>query len=545
MTSPLLVSIVDCHHQLMEADLLFMREECHCQLFHYDDYDALLGERSDSKGHAFVVGDASDADDFDSFDVSSDALEEKMPQADIVLLCLLPGEAADCLSLVSVIKQQLAAPSAPFLLFSKDLSDDPRLIYGATKGLDAAVLPISSSHYLKNTFFAVASIAREKLKAKLRADEASKVAFSSMAANSQLGETIRFFERSYAAANFDELCSLYLETISNIGLQGAILISVDGQSFYKTNGIESGEIERGLSSHKSVNRFDQESFGLVVTFGRVRSVIVDMPPLEDEAHGRLRDVLATLIEGMNFCVQSLAAQIASVMAERTKSLMLSTLSHELRTPMNAIVGFCSILSRKEEGDVMQPRDVLGLQEVKENALRLKDIIDDLLSLGDIDEGMIFEERLVLPDLLREVFERTTREAAKKSVAFLVAPDIEPELMKSDGKRVVQIVKNLLSNAVKFTFAGKIFYFQSLKKIKDRNFIEIVIADTGIGIEESNMERIFEPFVQLDMETTRAHEGAGIGLSVAKHMVEQLQGWIELNSTPGKGSEFRVYLPTGR
>ncbi len=537
MNLSLLVAVIDFNHQLNDADLAFIREECHCELLRYDD-DVIL------KGASSV--DESCSDDVDLFDDAADTVGSNELQADIALLYSAPGALNETLTFMSAMRrEQLVIPEATFVIVSKYQDGDTQCIHDAIKDLGEVVLFVHSSPYLKSTFLALTSIVQEKALAKNRADEASKVTFSSMVANSQLGETIRFFERSYGAANFDELCELFLETLRNLGLQGAVLIHVDGQSFYKTDSKDFVSLERDLHLHRTSNRFDQESFGLVVTFGKVRSVIFNMPPLEDETHGRLRDILATLIEGMNFCVQSISSQISSVVAERTKSLMLSTLSHELKTPMNAIVGFCSIIGRKVEGDVIQPRDVLGLHEVKDNVLRLKDIVDDLLALGDIDEGVIVEERLVLPDLLHEVFERTIREAAKKSVDFIVAPELEPALMKSDGKRIIQIVKNLLSNAVKFTLAGNIFYRQSLKTINDRNVVEVVIADTGIGIDGSNKERIFEPFVQLDMETTRAHEGAGIGLSVAKHMVEQLNGWIELSSILGSGSEFRVYIPTGR
>lgn len=542
MTVPLLVAIIDFDNQLTTADLSFLSETCQCQLFHYCDADAVKGKRSAGSNRTGEL-DAPEADVFDLFEPVADTPARCEPQADIVLMCSVSGSLTTILELVSVmLQEQLATSDAPFVIVS---NDDPQHIYHEATKKEAIVLPILSLSYFKSTFVALASLAREKKQAKLRADEASKVAFSSMVANSQLGETIRFFERSYDAANFDELCSLYLETLNSFGLQGAVLISVDGQSFYRSDCRELVSIEKELRSYQTADRFNQEPFGLVVTFGKVRSVIFNMPALEDETHGRLRDILATLVEGMNFCVQSIAAQISSVVAERTKSLMLSTLSHELKTPMNAIVGFCGILGRKVEGDVIQPRDMLGLLEVKDNVLRLKDLVDDLLSLGDIDEGVVVQERLVLPDLLKEVFDRTTREAAKKSIAFNVAEDIEPELLKSDGKRIMQIVKNLLSNAVKFTAAGHIIYRQSRKLVNGVNFIEISVKDTGIGIEDGSKERIFEPFVQLDMETTRAHEGAGIGLSVAKHMVEQLQGWIELSSMPGSGSEFRIYIPVGR
>jgi len=180
--------------------------------------------------------------------------------------------------------------------------------------------------------------------------------------------------------------------------------------------------------------------------------------------------------------------------------------------------------------------------VQTSARHLLDLINDVLDISKIeaDQLEVVSEPFDLPDLIREMANAARPLATEKGLALQV--DIAPEIgvIRSDRRRVGQIVTNLLSNAVKFTEAGGV----QVGCIEDGENVVIAVEDSGIGIGEEDLTKLFVPFQQIDSGLTRKYEGTGLGLSICRRLSERLGGTIEVESEPGRGSLFTVRIPKG-
>ena len=222
-----------------------------------------------------------------------------------------------------------------------------------------------------------------------------------------------------------------------------------------------------------------------------------------------------------------------------KSNFLSTISHELRTPIHSIQGFSSLM--RDSGNVDEETKQKFIGVILTESKRLADLINDLISLAEIEYGAIVLERKQsdLTALIEKALDRYKPEAEEKKLNFqLLIPANLPAVM-IDGNRLLQSIEHLIENAIKFTpFNGEI----KIEVAQMKNSIDIMVTDTGEGIPVKFHERIFDKFYQIDQSTTRAVEGAGIGLSLARHIVELHGGVISVLSKEGEGSTFKISLP---
>jgi signal transduction histidine kinase len=227
-------------------------------------------------------------------------------------------------------------------------------------------------------------------------------------------------------------------------------------------------------------------------------------------------------------------------ALRLKSQFLATISHELRTPMNAIIGFCQLLLRPKFGILShQQRDML--ERILNNGKNLLILINEVLEFSKLQAGKL--------DLQTEIFDlsklvnvtvgemRSLAEAKKLSLKVEIG--LENPTLYNDWLRLQQILIKLLSNAIKFTETGSIEV--RIKELSG-NYIQLEVEDTGIGIAAENIEHIFEPFRQLDQGTNRKFGGTGLGLPIVHALVSMMGGKIVVESKLGKGSLFRIELP---
>jgi len=235
--------------------------------------------------------------------------------------------------------------------------------------------------------------------------------------------------------------------------------------------------------------------------------------------------------------QALALEQASAL----KSQFLANVSHEFRTPLNAILGYTSMLLQGVLGSVSEPQKK-GLSRVDSSARHLLSLISDILDITRIEAGKmpIHTIEFGLPELITEVINEVepivgrTRLTLSKEFASLLP------LVHSDRAKVKQIALNFLTNALKFTTEGGVKVSASHDEGRDR--ILVAVADTGIGIAEADQGRIFEDFSQADNSPSRAYGGAGLGLAICRRLASMLGGHILLESAPGKGSTFTLVLP---
>ena len=236
-----------------------------------------------------------------------------------------------------------------------------------------------------------------------------------------------------------------------------------------------------------------------------------------------------------------AAKERAESADRVKSAFLAAMSHELRTPLNSILGFTTILQGGLAGPLNdEQRKQLGM--VSNSSQRLLELINDVLDLSKIEAGQlkVEEEDFDLGTSIRTVLMAVSPLAERKGLTLTSTVAAEIGTIRSDRRRVEQILLNLLSNAVKFTSEGGI----SIECSAHRDRIVTRVHDTGIGIRPEDLERLFRPFQQLDSGLARNHEGTGLGLSICKRIIEMMGGEISVESEWGRGSTFSFSLPAG-
>lgn len=226
-------------------------------------------------------------------------------------------------------------------------------------------------------------------------------------------------------------------------------------------------------------------------------------------------------------------------ASRHKSEFLANMSHELRTPMNAIIGFTRLVMRRSK-DALAPRQYDNLEKILVSAEHLLSLINDVLDLAKVEAGRteVYPVEFVLGPLLAECLH--TIEPLLKSEQVRLVQEVEADLptLYMDRDRVKQILMNLLSNAVKFTHTGTI----TITAYSHNSTIVMAVADTGIGIPEEALARIFEEFRQVDSSTTREYGGTGLGLAISLQFARLMGGDITVQSTVGVGSTFTMTLP---
>jgi len=224
-------------------------------------------------------------------------------------------------------------------------------------------------------------------------------------------------------------------------------------------------------------------------------------------------------------------------ANQAKSRYLAGISHELRTPLQSILGYAQILSRDAD---IPPRRQDSIQIMRRSGEYLAGLIEGLLDISRIEAGKleIRREQVDLRALLEELVDMFSMLAEEKSIAFTAKISNNlPEFVATDEKRLRQLLINLLSNAVKFTDEGQVTF-----SVNYRNQVAvIVVEDSGTGIAEENLARIFNPFERIHTTDQPARPGTGLGLTIVKLLVELMGGDIAVQSTPGTGSRFTVML----
>lgn len=227
---------------------------------------------------------------------------------------------------------------------------------------------------------------------------------------------------------------------------------------------------------------------------------------------------------------------------KLKSQFLALMSHELRTPMNAIVGFSQLLLRPPYNHLPIPAQVNNIvQRIFNNAKHLLELIEDILDFAKLEAGRLElrREEFNLAELVTATTEELRCLAEQKHLSLSVDIHLSNPIIINDCYRLRQILVNLLSNAIKFTDTGSV----AIEVLDTQDRIMLIVKDTGIGIAEADLQKIFKEFRQVNQYSTRQHSGTGLGLAIVDQLVHLMKGNITVDSKLGEGSTFRVELPT--
>ena len=287
---------------------------------------------------------------------------------------------------------------------------------------------------------------------------------------------------------------------------------------------------------------------------------LQVPVTTDDEIGQLAISLNHLIEKVAEYTEELQeAKLKAEAANRSKSAFLATMSHELRTPLNAIIGYSEIL-HDEANDLGLTDFLEDLERIKSAGKHLLEMIGDILDISKIEAGQVtlYLESIDVAKMVGDVVSTAKPLAEKNRNALAVELGENLGNMYADLPKIRQILLNLLGNATKFTENGTItLSVNRVKKeevadkqeakllparLSNSHYLIFSVSDTGIGMSEEQLERIFKPFTQADDSTTRRYGGTGLGLAICQRLCERMGAEISVDSQMGQGSTFTVRFP---
>jgi signal transduction histidine kinase len=268
-------------------------------------------------------------------------------------------------------------------------------------------------------------------------------------------------------------------------------------------------------------------------------------PVRDD-DGSIAGTLVVLLEVTGSVVarhELVAERARAESANRAKSDFLAVMSHELRTPLNAIGGYADLMDLGILGPVT-PEQRDGIERMQRSQRHLLGLINGVLNYAKIDAGAVEYciESIRMEDVLATGEALMAPLAGERELLLTVHPCDGLIVARGDREKVQQIVLNLLSNAVKFTNAGGAVTVDC--RSTPNGLVELRVADTGRGIADESLDRIFMPFVQADWKLTRTVEGVGLGLAISRDLARGMGGDLTVSSVVGKGSTFCLTLPRG-
>jgi signal transduction histidine kinase len=273
----------------------------------------------------------------------------------------------------------------------------------------------------------------------------------------------------------------------------------------------------------TVRRFTEKQIELVSTFADQAVIAIENVRLFDEIQDKNRQLQ---------------------MASENKSQFVSSMSHELRTPLNAIIGLTEMMV-KNAARFGTEKAQEPLQRVNRAGTHLLGLINQVLDLSKIEAGKLElnPEPIHLARLIDEVVGTAGQLAEKNKNRLIIEAQENLGRLTADSMRLKQILLNLLSNACKFTKEGEVAL--RVRKVADqREWVELAVADSGIGMTAEQQAKLFQDFTQADSLTARRYGGTGLGLAISRKLARMMGGDVTVTSEQGKGSVFTVRLPSG-
>ena len=309
--------------------------------------------------------------------------------------------------------------------------------------------------------------------------------------------------------------------------------------------LAAGEVWRGEFRNQRKDGTVYEEFAIITPVRQADGQVMNYLAIEEDVTEkkrtqaeleRYRQHLETLVAERTIALSQAKEQAES--ASHSKSAFLANMSHEIRTPMNAILGLTHLALRDPE---ISPTQQKRLNKVASAARHLLTIINDVLDISKIEAGKLTLENtdFSLAHVIATAHDQVAERAEAKHLPINIEIDPQlPPLLRGDPLRIQQVLVNFLSNAIKFTNQGSIalsvrLFGQDEKGIQ----VRFAVSDTGLGMSPEVQSRLFIPFEQADSSTTRRHGGTGLGLAISSRLVHAMQGDIDVDSAPGRGSTF--------
>jgi two-component system cell cycle sensor histidine kinase PleC len=237
-----------------------------------------------------------------------------------------------------------------------------------------------------------------------------------------------------------------------------------------------------------------------------------------------------------------AARIEAELASRVKSEFLSNMSHELRTPLNTMIGFSKILCEHDKRRIPDAEIVEYAKLINDAAAHLLSVINDILDISKMQSGRytLDDREIKLDDILQSTYASFRGAARDAGVSLDLEIAANLPVVRGDATKLKQVFSNLVSNAIKFTLTGGAVKIEAIRLVDGG--VCVIIRDSGVGMSAEEMAFAMTPFGQVDGKRTRWREGTGLGLPIARALIELHGGKIKIISQKGKGSEIGVVLP---
>jgi signal transduction histidine kinase/ActR/RegA family two-component response regulator len=298
---------------------------------------------------------------------------------------------------------------------------------------------------------------------------------------------------------------------------------------------------------RAIRFYDDEIGRLIDGFNTMLSEIQHRDMALQRSNGELEtrthELEDEIVHRKQMQEEVLRAKDLAEEANRAKSAFLANMSHELRTPLNAIIGYSEMLEEEAQG-TGETGNVRDLQKIQAAGKHLLSLINDVLDLSKIEAGKmgVNLETFEISPMIEEMIVTLQPAIAKNANTIFVHVADDVGTMRADLTKVRQILFNLLSNACKFTDHGNISLEVDRSAEESQNWIRFRVTDTGIGMTPKQQEGLFQEFTQADVSIARKYGGTGLGLAISQRFVQLMNGRIQVESEPGRGSTFTVHLP---